>query len=123
MAKEFDYWGNVQKLAKKYKFELDTIDGIPLYKTEKEFTNAVRELALLNGWLYYHTYDSRRSDRGFPDCVFVKDGRVIFAELKVPRGKLSAYQKEWLTELNEVSGVEVYLWFPKDWDEIEVVLG
>ena len=120
--KEFDYFANVQKLAKKYKFELDTLDGTPLYKTEKQFTNAVREYAVLKGWLYYHTYDSRRSDRGFPDCVFVRDGRVVFAELKIPRGKLSAYQMEWLVELNQAECAEVYLWFPKDWDAIEEVL-
>ena len=120
--KEFDYFANVEKLAKKYKFDLDTIDGMPVYKNEKEFTKAVREYAVIKGWLYYHTYDSRRSDRGFPDCVFVRDGRIVFAELKMPKGKLTDYQKDLLRQLLQADGVEAYLWFPNDWDEIEEVL-
>ena len=29
----------------------------------------VRQAALYGHWLYYHTFDSRRSPEGFPDVV------------------------------------------------------
>ena len=41
-----------------------------LKETEKGFQAAVVELARLRGWLVYHTYDSRRSAKGFPDLCW-----------------------------------------------------
>tara|TARA_Y100000401_G_scaffold106969_1_gene100923 strand:- start:3487 stop:3801 length:315 start_codon:yes stop_codon:yes gene_type:complete len=100
------------------------------YKTEAQFMLSVKKYAELVGWLYYHPYDSRKSNAGFPDCVFVRDGRIVFAELKLAtkgyRSKPSEYQAIWLEELNRVADntafVEVYLWNPDDWDTIESVL-
>lgn len=87
--------------------------------SEKDFTTDIRSFAkTVGGWLEYHTYDSRRSTPGFPDLVLVRDERLIFAELKVGRGKLSQFQKMWLSELHKVPKVEVYLWHPTDWENI-----
>lgn len=67
--------------------------------TEKQFLAAVVELAGYLGLLVYHTYDSRRSDPGFPDLVLAGDRGVIFAELKTEHGQLSPAQVAWKWKL------------------------
>ena len=106
-----------------------------LKQTEKQFQAAVVEYAELNGWLVYHTYDSRRSNPGFPDLVLVRDGWLVFAELKTEKGVVSRKQREWLEALAAVSwrlstrpGYEPALilariWRPSDWPQIEQALG
>lgn len=89
--------------------------------TEARFQSQVVQYARLMGWRSYHTRDSRGSDAGFPDLVLVRRPRVIFAELKADRGRLTDKQREWLAALTECA-VESYLWRPTDWPEIERVL-
>lgn len=96
--------------------------------TEAELLAAVRSLARLTGWLCYHTRDSRGSDPGFPDLVLVRDGRVVFAELKSAKGRLRPEQSLWIQALDRVElegrGVTSVVWRPHDWTsgEIENVL-
>ena len=92
--------------------------------SEREFQDGhVVPLAVSCGWIYYHTHDSRRSPGGFPDLVLVRGGKLIFAELKSEKGRVSAAQKVWLAALKVVadlpgSPVEVWLWRPSDWHDI-----
>lgn len=80
----------------------------------------VIDLAKVNRWRLYHAYDSRRSAAGFPDLVLVRPPRLIFAELKTAKGRLTREQGGWLTDLGALAlpGVEVYVWRPDDWNEI-----
>lgn len=87
-------------------------------ESEAEFMQAVIRLAELCHFMVYHTYDSRRSNPGFPDLVLVKDGRLIFAELKTASGRLSQYQRQWLFMLGLVDGIEVAVWRPEHWPDI-----
>ena len=91
--------------------------------TEKQLQQAVVELAQYKGYLVYHTYDSRKSEPGFPDLTMVKQGRLIFVELKSAKGKVSPEQLVWLGALM-VTNAEVYVWRPADWQsgEIERIL-
>jgi len=95
-------------------------------ETEAEFLASITDLAVLTGWLIYHTYDSRRSQAGFPDLVLAKTNKLIFAELKTDKGKPREAQVEWLNILKAASegqaNVEVYLWRPRDWNGIEKIL-
>jgi hypothetical protein len=84
---------------------------------EKEFQAAVVALARANGWLVYHTHDSRRSASGFPDLVLLRDGVLLFAELKAAEGSPSDDQRAWLAALEAVAGVAAYCWKPADWPE------
>ena len=94
--------------------------------TEKQFEDQVKQLAKMFGWLYYHTWRSIHSPAGFPDCVMVRNGTVIFAELKSEKGNLSDKQGEWIEALQAVAGislgVQVYTWRPADFDRIVEVL-
>lgn len=92
-----------------------------LFKSEKDFQAAVERLARASGWMVYHTYDSRRCEPGFPDLTFCKGNQLFFAELKMPKGKVSQAQHQWMTALGE-AGMDVYLWVPNDWTRIEEVL-
>jgi hypothetical protein len=89
---------------------------------EREWQSAVVEFALLHGWLYYHTLDSRGSAAGFPDLVLVRAGRLLFVELKTTQGKLTPAQSLWLDRLRDVATTagmpEVYLWRPADWPTV-----
>ncbi len=91
--------------------------------TEAELQETVREIAKTTGWLYYHTYRSRRSPAGFPDVVLVRPPRVVFAELKSDTGKVTKEQRMWLDELLKcVGAVETYVWRPADVDVIASIL-
>lgn len=89
--------------------------------TEKELDQQVKDLASACGFRRaYHTYDSRRSQSGFPDLVLVRD-RVVFIELKREGGKLSDAQKEWLAALLQ-AGAETYLIRPRHLDQLALIL-
>lgn len=91
--------------------------------TEAQFQVQVRDLMRLTGWRSYHTFDSRRSDPGFPDIAAVHrtQGRVIFIELKAATGRLSGPQRDWLTFISE-AGFEADVWRPADMDRIKAIL-
>ena len=83
----------------------------PWTPTEAEFTRLFLQLARAKGWARrYHTHDSRRSSRGFPDWVMVHPGqkRILFIELKGWAGHASEEQLAWLEDL-ATAGAEAYL--------------
>lgn len=63
------------------------------------------------GLLAYHTHDSRRSDRGFPDLVIVGPHGLLFRELKQEAGKVEQVQADWLVALHQ-TGVGAGVWRP-----------
>lgn len=92
--------------------------------SESQLQRDVLDLAARLGYLANHNYDSRKSgpDKGYPDLTLAKDGRVICAELKTERGRLSIAQLSWSMAL--IGAVEFYVWRPRHWSsgEIERVL-
>jgi hypothetical protein len=74
------------------------------------------------GWRYYHTHDSSRSVAGFPDIVALRGSRILVAELKGPKTRVTAEQRAWLAAF-EVAGVPAFLWrLPGDWAQVGEVL-
>ena len=95
-------------------------------QNEASFQKMVIQYAELSGWRVYHvTNVSGRlratTSPGFPDLVLVRGERMVFAELKTDRGKTTKAQDEWLSALRQTPA-EVFLWRPRDWDEIERTL-
>ncbi len=91
--------------------------------TERQLQAQVVQLAQLNGWRCYHTFDSRRSTPGFPDLVLVRPPRCLFVELKTTAGRLRPEQRSWLEALAEVERApEVFLWRPADFGDIQSTL-
>lgn len=96
-------------------------------QTEKDFMAVVTDYAKLRGWRVYHTFDSRHSAAGFPDLVLVRPPRLVFAELKSEGGKLTPEQKAWIEALKEIGAFdrltfrdipEVYVWWPRDHEQV-----
>ena len=87
---------------------------------EKEWQAQVVSLARRLGWMTYHTYDSRRSEPGWPDLVLLRE-RMVIAELKTQKGRVSEAQQKWLDALRE-AGVETYLWRPSDMGQVAATL-
>src|SRR5438132_4550516 len=94
----------------------------PLSISEKDWQRRVLDCARLFNWRFAHFRPARTTkgwrtalegDRGFPDCVFVKPPRIIFAELKSDSGKATVDQVLWLEDLKS-SGVESYCLRPTD---------
>lgn len=108
--------------------------------TEKLFQRQVLELARIYGWRAYHPFLSKWSEKGFPDLTMVRprDRRLLFAELKSEKGRVSEDQREWLALLSSVATgrlgvpngeqpdrwptIELYVWRPADWDQIQETL-
>lgn len=98
--------------------------------TEAQFQATVVDLAQVTGWMVAHFRPARTNNgwrtpvagdgKGFPDLVLVRD-RVIFAELKSDRGRLSDDQTAWIGALN-TAGAEAYVWRPDDFDQIAATL-
>ena len=82
--------------------------------SEKHLQARILEAAKALRWLPFHVFDSRRSQPGFPDLVLARPPRLIFAELKATKGRLTPEQKRWLETLEAVPGVEIYCWKPAD---------
>lgn len=87
--------------------------------TEAEFQRMVVDLARLNGWFVWSTRrsDLGRSDPGWPDLAMARDGEFLLAELKTEAGRESKVQRASLGLLG--LAVEVHVWRPSDWADIE----
>jgi hypothetical protein len=87
---------------------------------ENDLQLFVRDLCKRLGFKHYHTFDSRRSDEGFPDSVISGKGRLIVAELKVNGEVPTDEQVAWLDDF--ASHAETHLWTEVDLDEIMNIL-
>lgn len=92
------------------------------FQNEKGFSQAVVGFAQSQRWMVFRTWQSKHSPPGEPDLRMVRPPRVIFAELKVKKNQPTMYQVVALELLGQCSGVETYLWYPSNWEEIEKVL-
>ena len=133
---------------------VDLWDPPPLDCSEDAFQALVIDYARLHGWLVHHTRPARtaqgwrtslQGDAGFSDLVMARGGRVVFAELKAAKGRLTAEQQRWQEAFPRPVFVEEcdlgrgfflgralgsgiaapcvsYLWRPADWEELVEVL-
>lgn len=91
---------------------------------ERDFGLQVEHLLDLFGWRWKHDEPAVRQsggwatafrgDKGFPDYVAVRDGVVLFAEIKNERGRLTRHQNDWLDDLRDVHTTKTFLWRPED---------
>lgn len=97
-------------------------------ETEASFMRRIMEYAQLRGWQVFHDEHSLWNERGLPDLILTRwprqddFARLVFAEIKVSGGKLRVEQTYWIETLRHVPGVEVFVWRPADWDNIQRTL-
>lgn len=96
--------------------------------SEAAWQMVVENLAGFGEWgLSYHTHDSRRSQKGWPDYVFCREAtdeflpELLVVELKAETTRVQYEQLRWLAALRSC-GVEAYLWRPSDKPAVEARL-
>lgn len=102
--------------------------------SEAQLTSAVLQLLDVLSWRAMHTRTARTvrgwatplqgpTAVGWPDIIAVRGDRIIAAELKVRRNRLTPEQTAWLEAL-AAAGVEAHIWTDTDWHDgtIEAVL-
>ena len=99
---------------------------------ESTFQSSVIMLAKLHGWLVMHTRAVEirpgvwktplQGHAGYPDLTLAHASKgIIYAELKSDTGRVSPMQKAWHETLS-AAGAEVYVWRPKDIEDISTRL-
>jgi hypothetical protein len=104
--------------------------------TERRFMGQVVKLAELLGWRVWHDNATNaprackacgtpspvaRNAAGMLDLILIRRPRVVWAELKSERSKLTDDQYATLIELR-ASHQEAYVWRPSDLDQITRIL-
>ncbi len=72
--------------------------------TEIDIRGQVRDYLRIRGWFCFHVLQGLGAYRGISDLIAVKDGRVIFVELKTATGRQSAYQETFQADLEAAGG-------------------
>ena len=124
--------------------------------TETQFATQVEDLLERFGWRWLHIKPSimqsgqwassmNTKGKGWPDYTCVREGRLIFAELKDRLSHTTPEQDDWLGDLREcvkhitlepvavgkmtllphgklIPSIEVYLWRPADFEKIMEIL-
>lgn len=98
-----------------------TVTSLPI--SEDELLTTVLGMATTFGVLTAHFRPAKTSagwrtpvsgdGKGFPDCVLVGPGGVLFRELKSGDGRLSPEQTVWLSALAG-AGADAGVWRPAD---------
>ena len=97
-------------------------------QSEWQFSDAVVELAEMLGWKVKRdpSWRATAASPGFPDLCMTNGKQIIFAELKVGKGRLTKAQGEWVLSLvnaaDQTRNVHVRVWTPESWPEIERML-
>src|SRR6266576_1942769 len=119
-----------------------SVRTLELLQTEAEFQAKIVAWAKINKWMVFHPLPAKNSrgrwathllgDPGFPDLVMVRNGTVLFWEVKAEKGRMSVAQTLWETALrtcaDEVSSdiswtnVHHHVVRPSDWNWIEEFL-
>lgn len=106
--------------------------------SEAQLQSAIIEQAHRFGWIVAHftttlTKTGWRTPvaadgAGFPDLILCRKGRLVAAELKAEKGRVSLEQQRWIDELGAVSvgtdRVQMFVWRPKNWrnGDVEIAL-
>lgn len=73
---------------------------------ESDIERTCSILAKALGWLTYKFVSP--SNRGVPDRIFIKDGRIVFVEFKVPYKKPTKLQESVIAKMR-AAGCEVHV--------------
>lgn len=101
--------------------------------SEASFQTQVLELARICGWQSMHVrramgrrngaaaWQTPTSIKGWPDAAIWRPGRFLLVEFKSEKGPVRPEQVEVIGSLR-AAGVDVRVWRPSDWPEIQRVL-
>lgn len=72
--------------------------------SEQDIKNQVKDYLSLKGYFHFHILQGLGAFKGIPDRIAVKDGRVLFIEVKKPGGKQSMDQVIFQNEIGIAGG-------------------
>ena len=116
--------GHSMRNATNKKARLTTQEVVAREMLEAELQANVIGCAEALGYTVIHIRDSRRQQvEGLPDLLMIHPPRLLWAELKREKAKLTGIQL-FFKALLVCSGEEYWLWRPSDWlsGEVERVL-
>ncbi len=61
---------------------------------ETAIKKSIRDYLRLSGWFVFHVLQGLGAYKGVSDFVAIKDGNVLFIEVKTERGRQSEHQKK-----------------------------
>ncbi len=76
--------------------------------TENDVKKQVKQLLSLKGYFHFHVLQGLGAYKGIPDIIAIRNNRVLFLEIKRPKGRLSDYQKQFQSDI-EGQGGEYYV--------------
>ena len=85
--------------------------------SESDIRRQVRDYLRVKGWFVFHVLQGLGCYLGVTDLIAVKDGRVLFIELKTARGRQSQHQKKFQADLEAAGGEYVLCRGIKDLQE------
>jgi len=94
-------------------YRQDKTIGRPAHDDEHRLLLAVTRLCNRGGLLFFHDYDSRRNDPGFPDCWILGPKGLLVRELKSAAGRTTPAQTSWRYGLRAVR-IDAGIWRPAD---------
>ena len=72
--------------------------------TETDIRRQVTDYLQLRQYFCFYVLQGLGAYKGIPDLIAVKNGRVLFIELKTPRGRQSDYQRKFQANLEAAGG-------------------
>jgi Holliday junction resolvase len=72
--------------------------------TETDIRRQVTDYLQLRQYFCFYVLQGLGAYKGIPDLIAVKNGRVLFIELKTPRGRQSDYQRKFQADLEAAGG-------------------
>ena len=72
--------------------------------TEADIRRQVRDYLHAKNWFVFHILQGLGAYRGISDLIAVKDGRVLFIELKTARGRQSQHQVKFQADIEAHGG-------------------
>lgn len=71
---------------------------------ENTIQSDIREFLQWNGWFVIRNHQSLGSHKGLSDLTVIKNGRVVWIEVKTKKGKLSVHQVEFRNAIEAHGG-------------------
>ena len=72
--------------------------------SESDIKRQVKEYLNIMGWYNFPLTAGIGSFPGLPDRIAIKNGRTLYLEIKIPKGKLSEKQKIFQTNIEKFGG-------------------
>lgn len=79
-------------------------DYMRLKLTENDIKRQVKDYLNIKGWFNFHILQGLGAYKGIPDRIAIKDGRVLFIEIKKPDGKQSLNQALFQNDIERMGG-------------------